>query len=132
MARCALALGGTAVLLGALDLAHKALAGPGAIHPRSAGYVAGVAALCVAWAGAIALTRSVTMAVGGGVLAGGALGDLASLAFWPGVPNPIVTGSFAFNLADVFVFVGFAAVSVSALRLVRVEPGRLNEPLRLR
>lgn len=132
MARCALALGGTAALVGFLDVVYKALAGPGAIHPRSAGYVAGVAALCVAWAGAIALTRSVAMAVGGGVLAGGALGNLASLAFWPGVPNPIVTGSFAFNLADVFVFVGFAAVSVSALRLVRGEPGRLNEPLRLR
>jgi lipoprotein signal peptidase len=132
MARCALALGGTALLLGALDLAHKAVANAAAVHPRSTGYVAGVAALCVAWAGAIVLTRSVAMAVAGGVLAGGALGNLVSLAFWAGVPNPIVTRSFAFNLADVFVFVGFAAVSVAALRLVRVEPGRLNEPLRLR
>ena len=119
-------------MLGALDLAHKAVANAAAVHPRSTGYVAGVAALCVAWAGAIVLTRSVAMAVAGGVLAGGALGNLVSLAFWAGVPNPIVTKSFAFNLADVFVFVGFAAVSVAALRLVRVEPGRLNEPLRLR
>jgi lipoprotein signal peptidase len=127
-----MALGGTAALLGALDLAHKAVADAGAVHPRSAGYVAVVAALCFAWAGAIVLTRSVAMGVAGGVLAGGAFGNLVSLAFWPGVPNPFVTRSVAFNLADACVIVGLAAVSIFALRLVRVERERLNEPLRLR
>ena len=119
-------------MVGAVDLAHKAVADAAVVHPRSAGYVAGVAALCLAWAGAIVLTRSVAMAVAGGVLAGGALGNLASLAFWPGVPNPVVTGSFAFNVADVCVLVGFAAVCAAALRLIRVDPMRLTAPVRLR
>jgi lipoprotein signal peptidase len=132
MGRCFLALGATAALLAAADLAHNAAAGAEHIHPRSAAYVAVVLGLSVVWSGAIAVTRSVAMAVGGGVLAGGALGNVVSLAFWPGVPNPIATESFAFNLADVFVLVGFVAVSVLALRLARVERERLNQPLRLR
>jgi lipoprotein signal peptidase len=128
-----LALAGTAAVLAAADLTHKAIGGGAEhVHPRSAIYVAVVVVLSVIWAGAIVMTRSLAMAVGGGVVAGGALGNLASLAFWPGVPNPIATASFAFNLADVFVLVGFVAVSVIALRLARVERTRLNQPLRLR
>ena len=116
----------------AADLTHKAAGGATHVHPRSAAYVAVVLGLSLVWAGAIVMTRSVAMAVGGGVLAGGALGNLVSLAFWPGVPNPIATASFAFNLADVFVFVGFVAASALALRLARIERDRLNQPLRLR
>jgi len=129
MGRCLLTLGVTATVLAAADLAVKAAAGAGAIDPRSMLYVTVVVGLSVVWVGAIVLTRSPAMAVGGGVLAGGALGNVASLAFWPGVPNPITTASFAFNLADVSVLVGFLAVSACSLRLVRVERARLNEPL---
>jgi lipoprotein signal peptidase len=132
MFRCALALGGTTPAFAAADLTHKAAGGAENVHPRSAAYVAVVLGLSLVWAGAIVMTRSVAMAVGGGVLAGGAFGNLVSLGLWPGVPNPIATASFAFNLADVFVFVGFVAVSVVALRLARIERDRLNQPLRLR
>lgn len=131
MVRCAFALGGTATAFAAADLTHKA-GGAENVHPRSAAYVAVVLGLSIIWAGAIVMTRSVAMAVGGGALAGGAFGNIVSLAFWPGVPNPIATASFAFNLADVFVLVGFVAVSLIALRLARVERTRLNQPLRLR
>jgi lipoprotein signal peptidase len=63
--------------------------------------------------------------VGAAVAAGGALGNMISAVAWAkGVPDPLVVGGpargIAFNLADVFVFVGDAvmlsAVLVYALR----------------
>jgi lipoprotein signal peptidase len=132
MGRCALALGGTATLLAGVDLVHKALAGSAHFHARSASYVTLVVVLAVAWALAIVLTRSAVMAVGGGVVVGGALGNVASLALWRGIPNPIDAAVVAFNLADVFVLIGFVVVALTAARLAVANGEGLRDPIRLR
>jgi lipoprotein signal peptidase len=121
------------------DLVHKALVlssgSSTAAHPRSALYVIGIALAATLWAGAIVLTRSTSIALAGGILAGGAAGNLVSLALWPsvdGVPNPLLAGDVAFNFADLAVAVGMvllpAAVVVFALR----NRERLNDSVRLR
>jgi lipoprotein signal peptidase len=130
MYRAPAALLGTASVAAAIDLAYKAGADGAMLHQRSPTYVVVVLTGSVLWAGAILLTRSVAMAAAGGLLLGGAVGNLLSLAFWTGVPNPIVVSPIAFNLADAFVFVGFGLVCAAALGLA--GSNRLDEPVRLR
>jgi lipoprotein signal peptidase len=132
MARMGLALGGVATPVAALDLAHKAGTGAEYFHARSSAYVVVVLGLAAIWAWAILATGSLSMALGGGVLAGGALGNLASLALWPGVPNPIELNRIAFNLADVFVLAGFLLTAVATLVFALRNRERLGEPVRLR
>lgn len=132
MARCALALGGTAALLAAVDLVHKTSADAAYVHSRSSGYVALVVVLAAMWATAIVVTRSLSISVGGGVLAAGAVGNSMSLAFSPGVPNPLVVGPIAFNLADVFVLAGFVLVAGTTLVFALRNRERMGEPVRLR
>jgi lipoprotein signal peptidase len=116
--RLALALA-VALPLAAADLVWKALVATPtwAYHERSPGWLA----LSVALLAAVLLaTRvpSTVVACAAGVLAGGVLGNALSAA-WNGlaVANPIVLeGSdavVAFNLADVFVVVGIAALVVA-------------------
>ena len=112
-----------------LDLAHKASAEAMSVHPRSAAYVVLVLCLALMWSAAILATRSALLALAGGVVLGGALGNLASLALWPGVPNPIELESIAFNLADAFVLVGFATTVAATLTFAVRNPERLREPL---
>jgi lipoprotein signal peptidase len=132
MLRPALVLVGTASVVAGVDLAHKAAAGFEYLHARSGAYVVLVLGLTVLWAAAIVLTRSALMALCGGVASGGAIGNVASLAFWPGVPNPLEVQAMAFNLADVAVLGGFLLVAATATAWVRGERARLSEPLRLR
>jgi lipoprotein signal peptidase len=132
MTRALVALIGTASLAAAIDLAYKAGADGAMLHERSRLYVVVVLAGSLAWAAAIVLTRSVAMAAAGGLLVGGAAGNLLSLAFWAGVPNPIVVAPIAFNLADAFVFVGFGLVCVAALALATSQQGALAQPVRVR
>lgn len=131
MVRPGLALAGTATVLAAVDLAHKA-GGAAYFHPRSLSYVLVVLVLSTAWAAAILATGSLPLAVGGGAVLGGAAGNVLSLAFWTGVPNPIEVGAIAFNLADVFVLAGFVAVAGATLALLLGDRERLSQPLRLR
>lgn len=120
-----------------LDLAHKALSisergGAVLAHDRSALYVVGVAAASLVWAGAVALTRSGSIAFAGGIVLGGAAGNLVSLALWPslqGVPDPIVSGSVAFNLADVAVGVGFVLLLPATGLFAYRNRERLLEPI---
>jgi hypothetical protein len=130
--RPALVLVGTAASAAVVDLGHKATAAPAYLHGRSAGYVALVVGLTLAWAAAIVLTRSPAMALGGGIAAGGAIGNVFSLVFWAGVPNPIEVAPIAFNLADVFVLVGFLLVAAKTIALADGDRERVGEPLRLR
>jgi lipoprotein signal peptidase len=132
MLRVTIVLAGTAGVLAAVDLLHKAATDTVMVHERSALYVAGVTVASLIWMGAIVLTRSTSIAFGGGVLAGGAVGNLLSLAFWPGVPNPIVTGTIEFNLADLFLLAGFVLVGVATVRFGLQNRDRLREPVRLR
>jgi lipoprotein signal peptidase len=120
-----------------LDLAHKALAisergGAVLAHDRSAPYVAGLAAASLAWAGAIALVRSPAIALTGGLVLGGAIGNLASFALWPslpGVPDPLVAGSIAFNLADFSAVLGLALLLPAILVFAVRNRERLFEPV---
>jgi lipoprotein signal peptidase len=140
MARSGIVLVLTATLIAGVDLAHKAtaIADRGAAvlaHDRSAFYVIGIAAAATAWAGAIALTRSVSIALGGGVLAGGAVGNLVSLALWPslaGVPNPLLANDVAFNVADVAVAAGLVLVLAATCVHAARNRERLREPVRFR
>ena len=59
--------------------------------------------------------RSLPVVLGAGIAAGGALGNLVSALTWgAGVPDPLVLGTIAFNLADVFVLAGDALLLTSA------------------
>jgi lipoprotein signal peptidase len=125
----ALVLFATAILVAAVDLAHKASVDAFYFHTRSPAYVVLVLGLAAVWAGAILTTRSPAMSLGGGVLLGGALGNVASLALWPGVPNPIELGPIAFNVADLFVLAGFLLTSAAALAFAARNRERLYEPV---
>jgi lipoprotein signal peptidase len=127
----ALVLFATATLVAAVDLAHKASVDALSFHGRSPAYVILVLGLAAGWAGAILVTRSPALALGGGVLLGGALGNLASLALWPGVPNLIELEPIAFNLADLFVVAGFLLTSAAAFVYAARNRERLSEPVRL-
>ena len=141
MARAFALLVLAASAVASVDLAHKAFAiaerGGGAVlaHDRSTLYVAGVAAASLVWAAAIVLTRSAAIALGGGVLAGGAAGNLVSLALWPslpGVPDPLVAAGLAFNLADLAVVLGLVLVVATSGHFAARNRERLWEPVRLR
>jgi len=128
---------GAATAVVVLDLTYTALAiserGAGVlVHDRPALYVAGVGAASLFWAVAVARTRSGSIALAGGVVLGGAAGNLASIALWPslpGVPDPIVAGGVAFNLADVAVVAGFALLLPAILVFAARNRERLFEPI---
>jgi hypothetical protein len=116
-------------LVAAADLAYKAIAveRDGArmlYHERSAGYAI-VLAVALAWAVALLAARSPLLAAAGGVVAGGALGNVLSPALWPGVPNPLVVETastgIAFNLADVAALAGGAVLVPLAVGLHAVR-----------
>ena len=119
----------TAAAFACLDLAHKATAEATYVHPRSAAYVVVVLGLALLWSAAVLATRSALLALAGGVVLGGALGNVVSLALWPGVPNPIELDAIAFNLADAFVLLGFATTAAATLTFAGRNRERLREPL---
>jgi len=129
---------GAAAVVAAIDLSHKALAvsergGAVLAHDRSAPYVAGLAAATLAWASAIALVRSASIALAGGLVLGGAIGNLASFALWPtlpGVPDPLVAGGIAFNLADVSALLGLVFLVPAIVVFAARNRERLFEPVR--
>lgn len=85
------------------------------LHERSAGWVVLSAALLVGCL-AVAVLSSRTVAAVAAVTAGGALGNLISVARYGAVPNPLLIGGangVVFNLADVFVLVGLLLLVVA-------------------
>jgi lipoprotein signal peptidase len=132
MTRVLALLVGAAAVVALLDLAHKAYAisergGAVLLHDRPTPYVVAGAALSLGWAAAIVLTRSSSIAFAGGIVLGGAAGNLLSFALWPsmsGVPDPILVGWLAFSLGDVAVLVGFLLL-IPAVLVVKVRRARL-------
>ena len=129
----------TAGLVAGVDLVHKAIAlnGPEPVvgHERPLGYIAAGATAATIWAIAIVVSRSVPIALAGGIAVGGAVANLTSLALWPsfaGVPDPIIAGRIAFNVADVAVGVGLVLVIATTLAFAVRNRARLREPVRIR
>ena len=118
-----------AVVLAAFDLVQKA-AQPVYGHPRGAAYVALALGLFLALVLFVPRVPSRAFAIAGGVAAAGALGNLVSALAWRGgVPNPIVVGQLAFNLADLFALLGAAALVVGAAAFALRHPDLLREPI---
>ncbi len=123
-----------ATLLAVVDVVHKLMTPTQYHHPRSPFAAAAIAAVVLGLVACVPRLSSRAALLGAGVAAGGALGNLLSLAIWSkGVPDPLVlfgarTG-VAFNLADAFALVGdvvlLTAVMIHALRHRAV----LHEPL---
>jgi lipoprotein signal peptidase len=135
--RALVVLLGAAAVVATLDLTHKALSvseqgGAVLAHDRPGSYVAGLAAVSIAWTGAIALVRSASIALVGGLVLGGAVGNLVSFALWPslpGVPDPLIAGGFAFNLADVSAVLGLALLAPTILVFALHNRERLFDPI---
>jgi hypothetical protein len=133
-------LAAAAVVVAAVDLAQKGLAiseqGRAVFtHERSPLYVVGLVAAALLWAGAVSLAGSTSIALAGGLVVGGAAGNVVSIALWPslpGVPDPIVAGGYAFNGADVATALGLVLLLPATLVFAGRNLGRLREPVSLR
>ena len=108
-----------------IDLAEKAEKATAYHHVRSSFAV--LATTCVVLALVVLVPRLPSRAalLGAAVATGGALGNLVSTLIWTqGVPDPLILGGpangIAFNLADVFVFIG-DAVMLSAVVVYAVR-----------
>jgi hypothetical protein len=72
--------------------------------------------------------RSRVVSLGAGIAAGGALAMLtAGIAWRGGVPDPLVHGGIAFNLADLAIALGDALLIGGALMHAFRNRGRLRE-----
>lgn len=79
----------------------------------------------------LAVVRSRLVAGSAGVVAGGVLGNLVSAHQHGGrVPNPIVVGSYALNIADVFVLAGVPLLVVALARISIRHRDQLIPPRR--
>jgi lipoprotein signal peptidase len=120
-----------AVALGltALDLGQKASA-PVYGHPRGVGYVVVAAALTAFLVLFVPRVPSRSLAVVGGIAAAGAFGNLVSALAWRGgIPNPIVVGEVAFNVADLCAVGGAIALVVGAVLFAWRNPALLRQPV---
>jgi lipoprotein signal peptidase len=118
-----------ALLLTAVDLGQKASA-PVYGHPRGVVYVVVAATLTVLLVLFVPRVPSRALAVAGGVAAAGACGNLVSALVWRGgIPNPIVAGEFAFNIADLCAVTGSAALVLGAALFALRHPALLRQPI---
>ena len=118
-----------ALLLTAADLGQKASA-PVYGHPRSAGYVIVAAAITVFLVVFVPRVPSRALSVAGGIAAAGAFGNLVSALAWRGgIPNPIVVGEVAFNVADLCAVTGAIALVLGAVLFAFRHPALLRQPI---
>ena len=114
----------------AATLADDAAAPSRLSHARSPLALAGAGALAVALLVLVPRARSTWMSLGAGVAAGGAAATLVAGIAWPGgVPNPLVRGDVAFNVADVAIAAGDALLIAAALAHAWRHRARLFEPV---
>jgi lipoprotein signal peptidase len=118
-----------ALVLSAVDLAQKASA-PVYGHPRGVAYVVVAAALAAFLVVFVPRVPSRPLAVAGGIAAAGAFGNLVSALAWRGgIPNPIVAGELAFNVADLCAVIGAIALVVGAVVFGLRHPALLRQPI---
>lgn len=84
-------------------------------HHRSPLVLVGAGALAAALLALAPRIRSAVVAVGAGIAAGGALATLVSGVAWGSVPDPLVRGGIAFNLADIAIAAGDALLLAAVL-----------------
>ena len=137
MIRTLVLLAGTAGAVAALDLAQKAFSisdrgGAVIAHNRSGLYVATGAVAAFLWGAAVARVGSPSIAIAGGVILGGAVGNLFSIALWPSlvnVPDPLVAGGVAFSVGDVAVGFGILLLIPATVLFALQNRDRLFEPV---
>jgi hypothetical protein len=118
-----------ASLLTAVDLGQKATA-PVYGHPRGAVYLLVATAITVMLVLFVPRVPSRALAVAGGVAAAGAFGNLVSALVWRGgIPNPIVLGDLAFNIADLCAVLGAIALVLGAVAFGLRHPALLRQPI---
>jgi lipoprotein signal peptidase len=118
-----------ALLLTAIDLAQKASA-PVYGHPRGVAYVIVAAMLTVFLVLFVPRVPSRPLAIAGGVAAAGAFGNFVSALAWRGgIPNPIVAGDVAFNVADICAVTGAVGLVVGATLFALRHPALLRQPI---
>ncbi|MBV8065444.1 MAG: hypothetical protein JOY72_05485 [Actinobacteria bacterium] len=99
-------------------------------HARSPITLAGAGLLAASLLVLVPRARSAAMSLGAGIAAGGATATLITGAAWRhGVPNPLVRGGIAFNLADLAIGVGDALLLGAALWQAWRRRDRLFEPV---
>jgi hypothetical protein len=112
-----------------LDLLQKARA-PVYGHPRGVSFEVFALALTLAVVLLVPRVPSRALSVAGGVAAAGAAGNLVSALLWRGgIPNPIVLGDVAFNIADVCAAGGAIALVVGAVLFALRNPALLRQPI---
>ena len=118
-----------ASLLTAVDLGQKASA-PVYGHPRGVAYLFVAAAITVVLVLFVPRVPSRALAVAAGVAAAGAFGNLVSALVWRGgIPNPIVVGDLAFNVADLCAVLGAIGLVVGATLFALRHPALLRQPI---
>jgi lipoprotein signal peptidase len=119
-----------ALFVFAADLVDSAAARTTYFHPRPLWLLAGGAAAAAAMLVLAPRIPSLTLSLGVGTAAGGTLGTLVAALVWSrGVPDPLVRGSVAFNLADVAIATGVAVLLASALAVAWQRRHELRQPI---
>ncbi len=114
----------------AATLVDDALAPTAIRHARPSVVLVLAGVLAVALLVLAPRIRSRVVALGAGIAAGGALATLVSGFAWAGgVPDPLVQGGVAFNLADLAIAAGDALLVVGACVHAWTNRARLTQPL---
>jgi lipoprotein signal peptidase len=113
----------------AVVLIHDASAPTRFHHHRSLVTLLGAGLLASALLAVAPRIRSFGVVLGAGIAAGGALGTFVSGLAWGGVPDPLVQGGIAFNLADLAIAFGDALLLVAVLLHAWTNRSRLREPV---
>jgi len=122
------AAAGLALAVLAAVVVHDALAPMRLQHHRSTVTLAFAGLVAFALLALAPRVRSLGIVVGAGIAAGGALATFVSGLAWGGVPDPLVHGGIAFNLADIAIAGGDALLLVAALFHAWTNRARLSEP----
>jgi lipoprotein signal peptidase len=110
-------------------LIHDALTPTRFHHQRSLATLLVAGLLAAALLALAPRIRSSGVVLGTGIAAGGALATFVSGLAWGGVPDPLVHGGIAFNLADVAIAFGDALLLIAALLYAWTNRARLREPV---
>jgi lipoprotein signal peptidase len=99
-------------------------------HERSSLVYAGGLLVGIALLALTPRIGSRVVSLGSGLAAGGALATVVcGLAWRGGVPNPLVRGDVAFNLADLAIGAGVSVLIGGSLVHAWANRGRLREPI---